>query len=78
MHEDMQNEAIELISTVCEKYADNYLLAAQTIKETMDKRFGMFWHACVGEGFGYELSYETKHLLYLFFSDNLAIVLWKC
>uniref|UniRef100_A0A182FGR8 Uncharacterized protein n=1 Tax=Anopheles albimanus TaxID=7167 RepID=A0A182FGR8_ANOAL len=53
-------------------------VAAKTIKELMDKKFGTFWHVVVGEGFGYEVSYETKNLLYLFFGGNLAIVLWKC
>lgn len=32
----------------------------------------------VGEGFGFEVSYETQNILYLFFAGNLAIVLWKC
>lgn len=99
MNEEMKNEAIEMITTACEKYAQNYELAAKTIKEAMDKkcvgvfvglfmqtnaginfrcRFGTFWHACVGEGFGFEVSYETKNILYLFFGGNTAIILWKC
>lgn len=53
-------------------------VAAKTIKETMDKKFGSYWHVVVGEGFGFEVSYETKHILYLFFGGNLAIVVWKC
>jgi dynein light chain 4, axonemal len=54
MKEDMQAEAIEVITTACEKYAQNYELAAKTIKEAMDKKFGIFWHVVVGEGFGFE------------------------
>lgn len=38
MNEDMKNEAIEMITTACEKYAQNYELAAKTIKESMDKK----------------------------------------
>lgn len=53
-------------------------VAAKAIKETMDKKFGSYWHVVVGEGFGFEVSYETKHILYLFFGGNLAIVVWKC
>lgn len=78
MQEEMKAEAIEMITTACEKYAQNYELAAKTIKEAMDKKFGTFWHACVGEGFGFEVSYETKNILYLFFGGNIAIILWKC
>ncbi|CAD7078439.1 unnamed protein product [Hermetia illucens] len=78
MVEEMRTEAIELSITACEKYAQNYELAARTIKETMDKKFGTYWHVVVGEGFGFEVSYETKNILYLFFGGNLAIVVWKC
>ncbi|XP_063695922.1 dynein axonemal light chain 4 isoform X1 [Culicoides brevitarsis] len=78
MNEEMRAEAIEISITACEKYAPNYEVAAKTIKETMDKKFGSYWHVVVGEGFGFEVSYETKHILYLFFGGNLAIVVWKC
>lgn len=78
MNEEMRLEAIELTITACEKYAQNYETAAKTIKESMDKKFGLYWHVVVGEGFGFEISYETKNILYLFFGGNLAIVLWKC
>lgn len=53
-------------------------MAARAIKEVMDKKFGIYWHVVVGEGFGFELSYETKNILYLFFGGNVAVVLWKC
>lgn len=55
-----------------------FQLAAKSIKETMDKKFGTHWHVVVGEGFGFEVSYETKNMLYLYFGGNLAVVVWKC
>ncbi|XP_030557772.1 dynein light chain 4, axonemal [Drosophila novamexicana] len=78
MQDDMRQEVIDLSVSVCEKYSSNYELAAKTIKETMDKKFGIYWHVVVGEGFGFEVSYETENILYLFFAGNLAVVLWKC
>ncbi|XP_073847805.1 dynein axonemal light chain 4 [Musca autumnalis] len=78
MNEEMRTEAIELSITACEKYASNYEQAARIIKEAMDKKFGIYWHVVVGEGFGFEITYETKNILYLFFAGNLAILLWKC
>lgn len=78
MVEEMKIEALELSMTACEKYSSNYEQAAKVIKETMDKKFGTYWHVVVGEGFGFEVSYETKNLLYLFFAGNLAIIAWKC
>ena len=28
------------------------------IKDALDKRFGTTWHVVVGEGFGFDISYE--------------------
>ncbi|XP_075166925.1 dynein axonemal light chain 4 [Haematobia irritans] len=78
MNEEMRLECLELTITACEKYASNYEQAARVIKETMDQKFGIYWHVVVGEGFGFEVTYETKNILYLFFAGNLAILLWKC
>ncbi|KAH8277631.1 hypothetical protein KR018_002408 [Drosophila ironensis] len=78
MNEEMRIEAIEMTILACEKYSANYEHAAKVIKETMDKKFGIYWHVVVGEAFGFEVSYETENILYLFFAGNLAIVLWKC
>lgn len=52
--------------------------AAKMIKDTMDKKFGPTWHAVVGEGFGFDITHDCKHLLYMFFGGSIAICLWKC
>ena len=52
--------------------------ASKMIKENMDKKFGSSWHVVVGEGFGFEITYETKNLLYMFFGGSVAIAVWKC
>ena len=33
----------------------------------MGKKFGALWHCVMGDGFGFELTYEVKHLMYLHF-----------
>ncbi|XP_014244341.1 dynein light chain 4, axonemal [Cimex lectularius] len=78
MVEDMKNEAIELIVTACEKHQSNNEMAAKVIKDNLDQKFGPSWHAVVGEGFGFNISYECKSLLYLFFGGNIGICIWKC
>lgn len=50
MNEDVKNEVVEMITTACEKFASNYELAAKTVKEAMDKKYGTFWHVVIGEG----------------------------
>ena len=44
----------------------------------MDRKYGNSWHVVVGEGFGFEVSYEVSTLLYMFFAGNLAVCVWKC
>lgn len=56
----------------------NLQAAAKLIKETMDKKFGAAWHVVVGMGFGFEINYEVKNILYMFFGGNTAICMWKC
>lgn len=48
------------------------------IKETMDKKFGTAWHTVVGESYGFEISYDSRSLLYMFFGGNTAVCTWKC
>ncbi len=51
--------------------------AAQMIKESMDKKFGPTWHVAMGEGYGFDVSYNTKNLVYLFY-QGLGILVFKC
>ncbi|XP_007907984.1 dynein axonemal light chain 4 [Callorhinchus milii] len=78
MTEEMKVETMELCVTACEKFSTNNETAAKMIKETMDKKFGSSWHVVVGEGFGFEVTHETKNMLYMFFGGNVAICVWKC
>ncbi|KAJ8917772.1 hypothetical protein NQ315_010678 [Exocentrus adspersus] len=78
MAEEMRTEVMELVATACEKFANSNEAAAKMIKEEMDKKFGPPFHVVVGEGFGFEISYECTNLLYMFFGGNLAICVWKC
>ena len=52
-------------------------LAAKSIKSAFDKKFGKTWHAVVGEGIGFNITYEEKNLLYFFESGNRVILIWK-
>ncbi len=62
----------------CEKHSNNNESAAKMIKEALDKRLGPSWHCVVGEGFSFNISYELKNFMYMFFAGNLAVCAWKC
>ena len=48
------------------------------IKEALDVKFGTTWHVVVGEGFGFDVSYEISRIFYMFFAGNLGVCAWKC
>lgn len=77
MSEEMRAESKEIIVNAIEKYEDNYEQAAKHAKEQMDKKFGPSWHCVIGEGFGFEINYELKHLMYMFHKGYIAILLFK-
>lgn len=78
MPEETRMEAMELCVSACEKYAYCYELAARQIKDNLDKKFGASFHVVVGEGFGFEISYECKNLMFMYTGGNIAALAWKC
>ncbi|CAG0891985.1 unnamed protein product [Darwinula stevensoni] len=78
MPEEMKSETMELVVTACEKHSNNNENAAKMIKEELDRKYGPSWHVVVGEGFGFEISHESKNMLYMFCGGNLGICVWKC
>ena len=51
--------------------------AAQLIKTTMDKKFGAAWHCVIGEGFGFEITYQAKNMVYVYYG-SIGILAYKC
>lgn len=51
---------------------------AQLTKDTMDKKFGPTWHVCIGEGFGFEVTYQARNLIYLYYASKLGVLVFKC
>ena len=77
MPEDIKSEVRDTVTNAIDKNADNYEAAAKFVKETMDKKYGPHWHCVLGEGFGFEITYELKHLMYMFHAGRIACVVFK-
>lgn len=77
MKEDVRTEAVEASIDALEKHSGNYENVARQVKETMDKKFGGPWNCVVGQGYGFEVEHEVRHMCYLFFGGTTAVVLWK-
>lgn len=52
--------------------------ACKLIKEHLDKQYGQHWNVIIGEGFGFEVSYLKRHLLYMFTLGSFGVLVWKC
>lgn len=51
--------------------------AARFVKDGMDKQFGAHWHCMIGEGFGFDVTSQAKATLFMYYSGNLAILVFK-
>ena len=51
--------------------------AAQLIKSTLDKKFGAAWHCVIGEGFGFDITYQAKNMVYIYYG-TIGILTYKC
>ncbi len=81
MSSEVQSEAVDLIISAIDNIkATNgtYEAAAKTVKEAMDRKFGAAWHCVIGEGYMYSCTFEEKHMLFMCYQGNIAILLFKC
>jgi len=76
MTDEMKADAKDMVVNALDKF-DNYEHAARFVKDQMDRKFGAPWHCVIGEGFGYEVTYEQKHFLFMFHKGYIAIALFK-
>jgi dynein light chain 4 len=69
MNPEMSSECVEIVTAAVDKYlvAENYEKASQVCKESLEKKFGPTWNVCVGEGFGYDVTFNSKHCLLVYY-----------
>ena len=79
MGPEMSAECVEIVASAVDKYlvAENYEKAAQTCKESLERKFGPTWNVCVGEGFGYDVTYNAKHCLLVYYGAFFGGPSWS-
>jgi len=79
MSTEVANEALEVITMSVDKHqaTKNYEAAAQLIKSSLDKKFGSTWHCCIGEGFGFDITYQSKNCVYVYYG-TVGVLAFKC
>ncbi len=78
MTTEMSQEAMECITMGLDKHAatKNYEAASQLIKAALDKKFGASWQCVIGEGFGFDITYQEKNMIYVYYG-TVGILCYK-
>lgn len=78
MTTEMSQEAMECITMGLDKHTatKNYEAASQLIKASLDKKFGASWQCVIGEGFGFDITYQEKNMIYLYYG-SVGILCYK-
>lgn len=76
---EMELEAMEIITMAADKHvpSKNYEACGQMIKTAMDKKFGAAWHCAIGEGFGFDVTFQAKNMIYLYYG-SIGVLVFKC
>jgi dynein light chain 4 len=79
MPPEMASESMEVIVMAIDKHqaTKNYEAAAQLIKASLDKKFGSAWHCVIGEGFGFDITFQAKNMIYIYYG-TIGILAYKC
>jgi dynein light chain 4 len=79
MSHEVASESLEVITMAIDKQQTtrNWEAAAQLVKTSMDKKFGTAWHCVIGEGFGFEMTYQSKNMIYVYYG-NIGVLAYKC
>ncbi|MEN2497905.1 MAG: Dynein light chain 4, axonemal [Marteilia pararefringens] len=76
--DDIQSDIMDMCVAICEKGTSNYESACRNIKENLDKKYGSSWLVVMGEGYGYEISYDDSAFFSFVIGGNLCLMIWKC
>ena len=76
---EMAADTTEIITMSVDKHltGGNYEAMSKMIKEAMDKKYGPQWHCAIGEGFGFDVSYQQSNMIYVYYG-KIGILLYKC
>lgn len=78
MDEKIKCEAIHIILRRFRIDGLDFEKISQEIKLEMDEKIGGNWHCITGKGFGFEVTFNSNHLIYLCIAEEFGVVLWQC
>ncbi|KAH9277619.1 Dynein light chain 4, axonemal [Echinococcus granulosus] len=78
MNEEMITEVSEMCVTACEKYPNDNCAAAKMVKRQFEQKAGVGWQVVIGQGFGFEITYDLNSVMLLYVGGNTGVLIWKC
>ena len=72
-----QDEALDIILSGLDRFPWENQSVAEYVKQKLDRRLGASWHVVVGEGYSFDVGYESTGIIYLFYG-SLGILAFKC
>lgn len=52
--------------------------AAKMVKRQFEQKAGLGWQVVIGQGFGFEITYDLNSVLLLYVGGNTGVLIWKC
>uniref|UniRef100_A0A915EUZ0 Dynein light chain n=1 Tax=Echinococcus canadensis TaxID=519352 RepID=A0A915EUZ0_9CEST len=94
MNEEMITEVSEMCVTACEKYPNDNCpqrfmdafkqplskiqLLSTTGFHAKQQKAGVGWQVVIGQGFGFEITYDLNSVMLLYVGGNTGVLIWKC
>ena len=68
---------LEAVEAYCSKGPEKNMDAVPALlKQSVERRFGGTWHVCIGEGYGFDVSYQKHHMCHLVVGKQ-GLVIYK-
>jgi dynein light chain 4, axonemal len=74
---DMRTEVLDLVVAGMDKYGSNLEVAARSIKDTLDKQYGVSWQVIMGQGFGFDITSLESSVLHCYYQGEVGVLVYK-
>ncbi len=74
---DRSGEIVDLIVAGIDKNGANLEAAAKSIKDTLDKQYGLTWQVIIGHGFGFDVTCLQNTLMHCYYQGEIGVLVYK-
>jgi dynein light chain 4 len=74
---DMRQEVMDTIVSGVDKFGTDLESAAKSIKETLDKQYGLTWQIVIGKGFAFDIVSLEWNCMHCYYQGDVGILAFK-